>query len=283
MVSFLISAIKIIFLLGFLIFIHESGHFLVAKACKIKVKEFAIGFGPTIWKKQGKETKYALRLIPLGGFVNMLGEEERSNEEGSFSTASIPKRIAVVLAGGAVNIIFGLLVYFILVSSSGNYISNIVDSTLPNYSAQEAGIEQNDQILKINGKKIRLKSDIDEALQKSNGNEVLVTVKRNDGIKEIKVIPTKEETKSIGIYLEAKEENLSSSIKGVYSESPAEKAGLQAEDKIVKIDGIECKDDPYKVIELISSSTNEKMLIEVERNNQIKNFEIEPQTTETYK
>ena len=266
MVSFLISAIKIIFLLGFLIFIHESGHFLVAKACKIKVKEFAIGFGPTIWKKQGKETKYALRLIPLGGFVNMLGEEERSNEEGSFSTASIPKRIAVVLAGGAVNIIFGLLVYFILVSSSGNYISNIVDSTLPNYSEPDLIFCH----LKVKDKK-------------SNGNEVLVTVKRNDDIKEIKVIPTKEETKSIGIYLEAKEENLSSSIKGVYSESPAEKAGLQAEDKIVKIDGIECKDDPYKVIELISSSTNEKMLIEVERNNQIKNFEIEPQTTETYK
>ena len=65
MISFLISAIKIIFLLGFLIFIHESGHFLVAKLCKIRVKEFAIGFGPTIWKKQGKETKYALRLIPL--------------------------------------------------------------------------------------------------------------------------------------------------------------------------------------------------------------------------
>ena len=270
MVSFLISAIKIIFLLGFLIFIHESGHFLVAKACKIKVKEFAIGFGPTIWKKQGKETKYALRLIPLGGFVNMLGEEERSNEEGSFSTASIPKRIAVVLAGGAVNIIFGLLVYFILVSCNGNYISNVVDSILSNYSAQEVGIEQNDKILKINGKKIRLRSDIDEALQKSNGNEILVTIKRNDEIKEIKVIPTKEE-------------NLSSSIKGVYSGSSAEKAGLQAEDKILKIDGIECKDDPYKVIELISSSTNEKILVEVERNSQIKEFEIEPQVKETYK
>ena len=65
MLNFLINAIKIIFLLGFLIFIHESGHFLVAKLCKIKVKEFAIGFGPTILKKQGKETKYALRLIPL--------------------------------------------------------------------------------------------------------------------------------------------------------------------------------------------------------------------------
>lgn len=68
MLTFLISALKIIFLLGFLIFIHEGGHFLIAKACKVKVNEFAIGFGPTIWKKQGKETKYALRLIPLRRF-----------------------------------------------------------------------------------------------------------------------------------------------------------------------------------------------------------------------
>ena len=76
MISFILSAIKIIFLLGFLIFIHELGHFTVAKLCKVKVNEFAIGFGPAIWKKQGKQTKYALRLIPLGGFVSMEGEEE---------------------------------------------------------------------------------------------------------------------------------------------------------------------------------------------------------------
>ena len=64
MLTFLINAIKIIFLLGLLVFIHEGGHFIVAKLCKVKVNEFAIGFGPIIWKKQGKETKYALRLIP---------------------------------------------------------------------------------------------------------------------------------------------------------------------------------------------------------------------------
>ena len=68
MISFLIAAIKIIILLGFLIFIHELGHFTVAKLCKVKVNEFAIGLGPTIWKKQGKETKYAIRLIPLRWF-----------------------------------------------------------------------------------------------------------------------------------------------------------------------------------------------------------------------
>ena len=109
MISFLISAIKIIFLLGFLIFIHEGGHFLVAKLCKIKVNEFAIGFGPKIWQKQGKETKYTLRLIPLGGFNSLEGEEQRSDDERSFSKASIPKRIAIVLAGGLVNIALLLL------------------------------------------------------------------------------------------------------------------------------------------------------------------------------
>ena len=115
MIVFLINALKIIFLLGFLIFIHEGGHFLVAKLCKVKVNEFAIGFGPTIWKRQGKETKYAIRLIPLGGFVSMEGEDEESENVRSFSKASVPKRIAIVAAGAIVNIVFGLLTYFILV------------------------------------------------------------------------------------------------------------------------------------------------------------------------
>ena len=115
MISLIVNIIKIAFLLGFLILIHEGGHFLVAKLCKVKVNEFAIGFGPTIWKKQGKETKYALRLIPLGGFVSMEGENDSSDDERSFNKASIPKRIAIVLAGAMVNIIFGLLTYFILV------------------------------------------------------------------------------------------------------------------------------------------------------------------------
>ena len=113
---FLLNALKIIFLLGFLIFIHEGGHFIVAKLCKVKVNEFAIGFGPTIWKWQGKETQYAIRLIPLGGFVSMEGEDEESNHEHSFSNASIPKRIAIVVAGAMVNIVFGLVTYFILVA-----------------------------------------------------------------------------------------------------------------------------------------------------------------------
>lgn len=118
--SFIISAIKIIFLLAFLILIHELGHFLVAKKCKVKVIEFSIGFGKTIWSKQGKETKYSIRLIPLGGFCNMLGEEENSDEEGSFSNSPIWKRFLIVIAGATVNIVFGLLTFFILASIVNN-------------------------------------------------------------------------------------------------------------------------------------------------------------------
>ena len=110
----LISAIKIIFLLGFLILIHEGGHFLVAKMCNVKVNQFAIGFGPKIFEYKGTETLYALRLIPLGGFVSMEGENGESEEKRAFSNAHISKRIAIVAAGAIVNIVFGLAVYFIL-------------------------------------------------------------------------------------------------------------------------------------------------------------------------
>lgn len=111
----MVAIIKIIFLLGFLVLIHETGHYTVAKLCKIRVNEFAIGFGPKIWVHKGKETTYELRLIPLGGFVRLEGEEELSDKEGSFNKAPISKRIAVVVAGAAVNIIFGLVAYGIII------------------------------------------------------------------------------------------------------------------------------------------------------------------------
>ena len=199
MISFLISAIKIIFLLGFLIFIHESGHFIVAKLCKVRVNEFAIGFGTTVWKKQGKETKYALRLIPLGGFISMEGEEQASDKEGSFSKASIPKRVAIVAAGALVNIIFGLAVYFILVASSGVYVSNEVDSTINGYVAEELGICSGDKIVEIDNKKIKNKKDIENVLKNNNGKIINVKVKRNDNLLEYNTKLTEVKSKSTGI------------------------------------------------------------------------------------
>lgn len=133
------TVLKIVFILGFLILIHEGGHFFVAKLCKVRVNEFAIGFGPLVYQKKGKETVYSIRLIPLGGFVSMEGETETSEAQGSFSKASVPKRLAIVAAGAAVNIVFGILLIFLLLwivrgnaaeafGATGNYLLAVANS-----------------------------------------------------------------------------------------------------------------------------------------------------------
>ena len=236
-------------------------------------------FGENKAKKQNMQ----LDLYQFGGFVNMLGEEERSEEEGSFSKSSIPKRIAVVLAGGAVNIIFGLLVYFILVSTSGNYISTTIDTVIPEHAAETAGIEAGDKILKIDGKTVRLRSDIENALKKSEGKEIVVTVKRENEIKDIRLIPNVEEKKTIGIYLGAEQDILSSKIKGIYENSPAENAGLQSGDLIIEINGEQTLNDPYKVVNLINESKTEEIEVKINRDNEIKTFNVKIRTNQTYK
>ncbi len=277
MIELIITILKIVFLLGFLVLIHEGGHFLVAKLCKVKVNEFAIGFGPTIWKKQGKETKYALRAIPLGGFVSMEGEEERSEEEGSFSKASIPKRIAIVIAGGTVNIIFGLLVYFILGACTGNYISNKVESI----QREQTAIQVNDEIVAINDKKIRLYTDIQEELTKSEGNPVKLDIIRNGEEMEITETPLTQEVKNIGISFEGTTEELNSEIAVIFPDSPAEKAGLQAKDIILQVNGEEVKDNPVRIVELIRESEG-KVQMQIQRGEEIIDIKIEPEILYTY-
>ena len=251
LIGVLIVAIKIIVLLGFLIFIHELGHFTVAKLCRVKVNEFAIGFGPTIWKKQGKETKYALRLIPLGGFVSMEGEDEESNQEGSFSKASIPKRMAIVVAGATVNIIFAIIVYFILVSTSGTFISNEIDTNIDGYAAQEAGLQAGDKIVKVNDEEIKSKYDLDKVMDKNNGEEITVQVERNGELLNFSIKPTEVKSKVTGIYLDDK-----AKIITMDKESPAEKAGIQNNDVILKINGQEVNGSRDKAIEILNQSEN---------------------------
>ncbi len=282
MIGFIITALKVIFLLGFLIFIHEGGHFIVAKLCKVKVNEFAIGFGPTIWKKKKGETLYALRLIPLGGFVSMEGEEERSDNEGSFSKASIPKRIAIVLAGGMVNIIFGLLVYFILVSSMGNYVSQRVEVVDENYGAAKAGIMANDEIKKINGTKIRNRNDITEMLEKSKGEELTITVERDNELIDVKVTPTAIPNKDTGIYLGASGEELTTEIVAIDSDSPAQKSGLEVNDVILKVDGKDVEGDPYKVVEYIKENETDNCIFTIQRGEETKEISLTPDIVYTY-
>ena len=281
MISFIIAALKIIFILGFLVFIHEGGHFLIAKLCKIKVNEFAIGFGPTVWKEQGKETKYALRLIPLGGFVSMEGEEERSDEEGSFSKASIPKRIAVVAAGGLVNIIFALLVYFVLMSFTGNNVSNYVDSVIPDTSAQQVGLMSGDKILKVNGKTIFYKADLDEALQNCNGETLEVVIERNGEEQTLQLEPMTEQYNYTGIAISGAGE-LNTEIAAIYPNSPADMQGLETKDVILSVNGVEVQGDAQKLVEEINQNIGEVLKFTIERNGETLDLSITPEVRANY-
>lgn len=278
MITFIISAIKIIILLGVLILIHEAGHMLVAKKCKVKVNEFSIGFGPVIWKKQGKETKYTIRLIPLGGFCSMEGEDEKSDEEGSFSKASIPKRLAIVFAGAFVNIIFGLLIFFILMSSTGNYISNTVESVIDGYAAQEIGLESGDKIIEADGKKIKSKYDLDEITKNIEENkQITLKIERNGEIKEYKTNLTEVTTKTTGIYLDEK-----CKVITVEKESAAERQGVKANDKIIKINNEDVNENPEKVAQIIQQKGVGTVLLTVQRGEETINIELTPDHISTY-
>ena len=252
--TIIISALKIIFLLGFLILIHEAGHLIVAKLCKVKVNEFAIGFGPTIWKKQGKETKYALRLIPLGGFCSMEGEEERSENEGSFSK-----------------------VYFILMSTSSTYITNEIDGTINNYVAEEIGLQKGDKIVELAGKKIKNKEDLNSIMEKSNGEIINLKIKRNDEILEFNIKPTEVTNKNTGMYLDN-----NCKILSVEKGSSAEKQGLQANDKIIKINGESINGDVSKLVQIIQEKGLNTMTLTIQRNKQEITVELTPDYVSSY-
>ena len=95
----LVYIIMAILAFGILIIVHELGHFILAKLNGVRVEEFSLGMGPSVLYKQGKETKYSLRLFPIGGYVRMLGEEEKSSDPRSFTNLTPPRRLSIVAAG----------------------------------------------------------------------------------------------------------------------------------------------------------------------------------------
>lgn len=275
MLSILINAIKIIFVLGFLVLIHEGGHFLVAKLFRVKVNEFSIGFGKKIFSKTKGETTYSIRIVPLGGFVSMLGEEERCDDERSFSKQTIPKRIAICAAGGIVNIIFGLLVYFCLLFCLGNFVSNEVDSLVAGYGAETAGILAGDEIIAINNKKIFVSSDISEIVSENGNKELDVVVDRNGEKKNIKVIPTEIKTKTLGLSF-AEEGKISY----IYKDSPANGI-LKLGDVLLAVNGEELNGNYERLTQILQEVEGE-INLRIKSGSEEKDVKIVPKEISSY-
>ena len=177
-------------ILGFslLVIVHELGHFIMAKANGINVEEFSIGMGPEIFSKKGKETQYSLRLFPIGGYVKMLGEEEVSDDERSFSSKSPLRRISVILAGVTMNVIFAIIAFAIIISNRG-YAEPVISKLADNSPAIEAGLEVGDRILKIDGSKVFTTTDVSMGIQMAKGDAVELVVNRNGNKENITVTP----------------------------------------------------------------------------------------------
>ena len=217
---------------GLIIFIHELGHFIFAKAFGVKVNEFALGMGPTIFKKQGKETKYALRLFPIGGFVSMEGEEEESDDKRAFCNQKPWKRMIILAAGATFNLILGLVVCIFLVGSD-DYVGTNTILQFYDGATSSAQLKENDKILEIDGKHIFSDYDISFLMQRNGSGKYDFTVLRNGEKLTLKDVPFAKRTSGNFGYNENCEINsVSAKLK---------KVGLKDGDTITEVNGEKVK------------------------------------------
>lgn len=192
---------KIIFALlifEVIIVLHELGHFIAAKACGVKVNEFAIGMGPAILKKQKGETLYAWRLFPIGGYCAMEGEDAESGDDRAFNKKSLPKRMIIVVAGICMNLVLG----FILLVCYAVLDAPITSTTVSRFEKDDAlshttGLEVGDEIVEVNG--MHIFTDMDLSYQFQNDE---------DGVFDMTVIRDGEETKLSDVTFETPENML---------------------------------------------------------------------------
>lgn len=179
-----------ILMFGLLIAIHEFGHFSVAKLCGIQVNEFSIGMGPLLWHRKGKETTYSLRLLPIGGYCAMEGEDEDSDNPRAFGNAAGWKRFLVLVAGSAFNFLAGLLILLVIYSGIQATTTATIVGFMDGFPCEgETMLMEGDEILSINGSRILVSSDVSTLLSLNTKDTVDMTVRRNGEIVKVNDLP----------------------------------------------------------------------------------------------
>ncbi len=180
-------------ILSFLIFFHELGHFTVARLFGVKVETFSIGFGKKLFCKKKGETTYCLSAIPLGGYVQMKGQDDlnplkANHDKDSYNSKKPWQRIAILLAGPFANFLLAYILYLLIAFMGVNELAPVIGKVSPNSPANAAKLQPKDEILQINGMDVKTWSDLSRYIKNSQG-ALLFTVKRGNKIKNIKIIP----------------------------------------------------------------------------------------------
>ena len=174
------SIVFAILLFSLLIFVHELGHFLAAKASGVQVNEFAMFMGPAIFKKQVGETLYSIRCIPIGGYCAMEGEDSQSDNPRAFGAAKWWKRLIILVAGSFMNFVAGVLIMLIVFMPAKQFVTPVI-SSFEDYSTVTgaSGLQVGDEILEVDGEKIYVQSDFGMLLSLNPGDRHDLVVKRN--------------------------------------------------------------------------------------------------------
>jgi regulator of sigma E protease len=284
-----VTLISFAVVLGILIFVHELGHFIVAKSCGVGVEKFSIGFGPKIfgWKKG--RTDYMISAIPLGGYVKMVGEEpdaeiEEEEIKYSFTHKNVWQRFVIVAAGPVFNFLLAVVLYFILYLIYGTYFyPPVIGEIEKNAPAYSANLQTGDVVESLNGKDVESWSEFEKMIKKSDGNKVQLRIKRNSDIKDIYLTPIKLSAKSI-FGEDIKEYSIGAKpyfppvIGNIKKDSPADLAGVEQGDRVVEIAG-EQINTWHDVSRLISDSGGSVEIVLMRNGDRIKK-EILPEKIE---
>ncbi len=285
--------------LGIIVFVHEMGHFLVAKYFGVRVETFSLGMGPGIIKYKKKDTLYKIGIIPFGGYCKMAGEEpteKLTGDSGELYSKPPLQRLAIIAAGSVFNYIFGVLLFIIIMAvgvQKMTYSNDILvsDKKTELSLVAKAGLKNNDKIINIDGKNITDWKAIQKMLIRSKNNkEKSLTVQRdfftifNHTFKKTiklninSVIDPYTGESLIKPYKKNSKSNQISIITYVNKpfNSPAKKAGLKDGDKIIKINGEDVAHWQIVLEKIITSGDKKEIILTVKRNNKLKDIHVKP-------
>ena len=168
-----------ILIFGVLIAVHELGHFVAAKLCGVRVLEFSIGMGPALWSSSQGETRYSLRLFPIGGYCAMEGEEEESDDPAALNRQGFWKQLIIFAAGTLMNLLMGMILIFLLYAGAKGFYTAELSGFAPEFSQEATGLQAGDELWKINGERVYLRSDLDLLFSLGDGEPFDLVVIRD--------------------------------------------------------------------------------------------------------